>query len=176
VEQLLLSGAVDRALEKFRLPEIVGKKLYVDFTHLNSYDVEYVRLATRVRFARLGAVLVEKVEESELVAEVACGGLGTEFKTEVVGMPALPVPNSPAATPELTAYRTGEQTGIVKLLILVHAKGRLITAVHCYAKCDREESFVLGWRLQRSDQVREGWERADQQLDRSRRRRAPKGK
>jgi len=36
IEQLLLSGAVDRALEKFSLPELSGKKLFVDFTNLKA--------------------------------------------------------------------------------------------------------------------------------------------
>ena len=162
LEQLLLSGAVDTALEGLQLPEVSGKKLHVDFTNLKAYDVEYVRLAARVRFAQLGAVLVEKPEEADLIAEVASGGLGTEFKSSMVGMPSLPVPNSAVATPEMPAYRGGEQTGIVKLLIFLHRNGKLIAARHCYAKCDRDESFMLWWRFQRQDDVREGWEEADQ--------------
>ena len=166
VEQLLLSGAVDRALDRLRIPEVVGKKLYLDFTNLKGYDVEYVRVATRVRFAHMGATLVEKAEEADYTVEVALGSLGTEFKSSVVGLPALPVPNSPVPTPEVPAYRSGEQTGIVKLLVFIHQKGRLVLATHSYAKCDRVESFLMGWRFTETDQVREGWERSDVEVKR----------
>jgi hypothetical protein len=164
IEQMLLSGAVDRALEKFYLPELVGKKIYIDFANLSCYDVEYVRLATRARFARMRVVLVDKADEADYVVEIASGALGTELKTEVVGLPALPVPNSPAATPEMTAYSSGEQTGIVKLLVLVHRKGKLVGTAHCYAKCDREESFAFGYRFEQEDEIRSAWDEADVDL------------
>ncbi len=165
IEQLLLSGAVDRALEKFSLPELSGKKLFVDFTNLKAYDAEYIKVATRARMAELGAVLVDKAEQADLVAEVCSGGLGIEYKNSVVGMPALPVPNSPLPLPAVPLHRKTEQTGIVKLLIFVHAKGRFVAASHYYAKADRDESFILWWRFQSTDDVREGWERADLKLE-----------
>ena len=102
-------------------------------------------------------------EAADFVAEIACGALAIEFKSSVVGIPSLPVPNSPVGTPEIHAYRSSEQTGIMKLLIFVHAKGRLVMAGHYYAKCDRNESFVGQWRFQRGDDIREGWERSDLQ-------------
>ena len=160
---MLLSGATDRALAKLKLPEIAGKKVFVDLANLQSYDVEYVRVATRARFAQLGGILVAKPEDADYIAEVACGALAIEFKSSVVGIPSLPVPNSPIGLPELNAYRSTEQTGIMKLLIFVHAKGQLILAAHYYAKCDREEGFIGSWRLPRTDHIREGWEDSDRQ-------------
>lgn len=164
IEQLLLSRAVDKALEKLRLPELAGKKAYVDFTNLKAYDQEYIKVATRARVAELGATLVEKADQADYTVEVSSGGLGIEFKNAVVGMPSLPVPNSPVPTPAAPAWRSTEQTGIVKLLIFVHAKGKFVSVNQYCAKADREESFVLWWRRQRTDEVREGWERADLKL------------
>jgi len=164
LEQLVLSGAVDRALERFKLPEIKGKKVHVDLTNLKAYDVEYVRVAVRARFARMGAVLTAKADDADYVAEVASGGLGIESKLSVIGLPSFPVPSSPIGTPEAPFHRTSEQTGIFKLLIFVHKKGEFVAADHYYAKCDRDESFLLWWRYQGTDNVREGWERADAKL------------
>jgi len=161
IEQMLLSGAVDKALAKLHLPEVRGKKVRIDFTNLKAYDVEYIKTATRARFCELGATLVDDPGAAELTAEVASGALGTESKNSVVGMPALPVPNSPVPLPEAPLLKTTEQTGIVKLLIFLHAKGKFVAAHHYYAKVDRDESFVLWWRRQRADDVREGWQRAD---------------
>ena len=161
IEQLLLSGAVDRALAKLELPEVRGKKTFVDLSNLKAYDVEYIRVATRARIGQMGAILVGKVDDAEVVVEVASGGVGTEFKDAVVGLPTFPIPNSPVSTPELNAYKTHEQTGIVKLLVFVHERGRLLTAMHCYAKCDRDESFSLWYRFHQEDNIRQGWEKAD---------------
>ncbi len=99
-----------------------------------------------------------------MIAEIACGALGTEFKTVMVGLPPLPVPNSPTPLPEASVYKSSEQTGIVKILIFVHAKGRFVAANQYYAKADRNESFVFWWRFHSQDDVREGWERADLKL------------
>lgn len=165
IEQMLLSGAVDRALEKLDLPEMKGETVHVDFSNLKAYDAEYIKVATRARFAELGAVLVEKPEDAEFTAEVASGGLGIEYKSGMVGLPALPVPQASIPMPELAAYRTVEQTGIMKLLIFIHRQGKFVSANHYYAKCDRDEGFLLWWRMQKVDQVRQGWERADRKLE-----------
>ena len=71
VEQMLLSGAVDRALEKFDLPVLKGRRVRLDFTNLKAYDVEYIKTATRARLAKIGAVLVEADDQAQYVVEVA---------------------------------------------------------------------------------------------------------
>jgi len=164
IEQMLLTGAVDKALKKFSLAEVKGAKVYLDFSNLAAADAPYIKTAARARFSELGATLVDKGEEAELIAEIACGALGTEFKTSIVGLPPLPVPNSPIPLPEASVYKSSERTGIVKILIFVHADGKFVAADHYYAKADRDESFVFWWRFQRQDDVRDGWERADLKL------------
>jgi hypothetical protein len=161
VEQLLLSAAVDAAMERLELPEVAGKNVYLDFSNLQAYDVEYIRVAARARFAELGATLVGGPEQADLVAELASGGFGLEYKKGVVGLPSLPVPNSPIPSPELAAYKSVEQTAILKLLVFLRAGGRFIAARHYYAKAERDESFVLFWRHQRRDDVRRRWQRAE---------------
>ena len=165
LEQMLLTGAVDRALEKLELPEVRDKKVCLDFSSLKGYDADYVRVAVRARFARLGARLVEAREKADYVAEVASGSLGTEFKTTLVGLPSFPMPQTQLTSPEVPLYRSAEQTGMFKLLIFVHADGRFVAADQYYARADRDETFLLFWRLHRKDDVREGWERAE--LERS---------
>jgi hypothetical protein len=161
VEQLLLTGAVDKALEKIDLDEVRGRKLFLDFSNLQAYDAPYVKTALRARFCRLGSTLVEKADEADLVAEVASGASGTEFKSSVLGMPALPVPNSPVPLPEAALYKHKERTGILKLLVFIHDKGRFVCSHTYYAKVDRNENFILWWRIRGRDEVREGWEKAD---------------
>ena len=113
---------------------------------------------------RGGGVFVGGASEAEYVAEIASGPLGTEYKSFLLGLPALPVPNSPVPLPEAALYRTVEQTGIVKLIIFVHSEGQFVSLAHYYAKVDRDESFFLWYRFQERDDIRTGWEQADLHL------------
>ena len=164
IEQLLLSGAVDNALEKLDIPQVAGKKTYLDFTNLKSYDIEYVKAAVRARFAEIGAHLTEDAEQADYVVEISSGALGTEYKSSLLGIPSIPIPNSPTPFPELALARGVEQTGIAKLLVLVHSNGKVISTGHYYGKVERDESFVLWFRWQSKDDIRTRWEAADEKL------------
>lgn len=164
IEQMLLSAAVDSALEKFELPQVNGKKVYIDLTNVAGTGTEYMKVAVRARFAQMGALLTVTPDEAEFIAEVASGCLGTEYKSFIIGIPSIPVPGSPAPLPELSLFRKVEQTGIMKFLIFVHANGRFVALDQYYARADREESFLLWHRWQRKDDIRESWEKADAKI------------
>ncbi len=164
IEQLLLSGAVDNALEKLDIPQLAGKKTYLDFTNLKSYDVEYVKAAVRARFVEIGAHLTKDAEQADYVAEISSGALGTEYKKSLLGIPSIPVPNSSVQTPELALARGIEQTGIAKLLVLVHSNGKVVSTGHYYGKVERDENFVLLFRWQSKDDIRTRWEAADEKI------------
>ncbi len=84
IEQMLLTRAVDKALAKFSLAEVKGSKVFLDLSNLAAVDAGYMKTATRARFCELGATLVDEAGDADLIAEVACGALGTEFKTSMV--------------------------------------------------------------------------------------------
>ncbi|MHC4158812.1 MAG: hypothetical protein ACYSSO_07005, partial [Planctomycetota bacterium] len=58
-------------------------------------------------------------------------------------------------------FRKVEQTGIMKFLIFVHARGQFVALDQYYARSDRHESFFLWHRSQQKDNIRESWEKAD---------------
>jgi len=164
IEQLLLSTAVDKALAKFDMPMLKDSKVFVDFTNLKGTDIEYLHVALRASVANQGAILVPDAEKADYVMEVASGALAMEDKNSLVGMPALPMPQAPIPIPEMSLFKTLEQTAILKLLIFVHQKGRFVASDQYFARGDRDESFIFWYRFQRKDDVREGWERADASL------------
>ena len=168
IEQMLLSTAVDAALEKFELDEARGKKVYIDLANLSGPDSAYMKVAVRGRFAEIGAILASTADDADLTAEVASGCLGTEYKSFIIGIPSIPVPGSGIPTPEASVFRSVEQTGIMKFLIFVHAKGKFVALEQYYAKSDREESFFLWHRSQQKDNIRESWEKADAKISHSR--------
>lgn len=165
IEQLLLSAAVDNAVAKFHVPQLAGRKTYLDFSYLNCFDVEYVKAAVRARFAQIGADLVKDPEQADYIAEISSGALGNEYKSSLLGIPSIPVPGSPTPLPELALARGVEQTGIAKLLVFIHADGKVVTTDHYYGKAERSESFILWFRFQPTDDVREAWEKADNKLE-----------
>jgi len=67
-------------------------------------------------------------------------------------------------SPELALARGIEQTGIAKLLVLVHSKGKAVSTSHYYGKVERDENFVLWFRWQSRDDIRKRWEAADEKL------------
>ncbi len=164
IEQLLLSAAVDNAVQKINIPQITSQKIYLDFSNLKAYDAEYIRTAVASRFAQLGAVLVEKPENADYIAGIACGALGTEYKISLIGIPSVPIPGSPTPSPELALARSVEQTGIAKLLIFVHSNGKAVASGQYYGKAERDESFILLFRFQKKDDIRSAWEKNDGKL------------
>jgi hypothetical protein len=164
IEQLLLSTAVDRALQKFDMPMLKDSKVFVDCANLKGTDVEYLQVALRARAASQGAILVTTPEDADYVMEVATGALAMEYKSLIWGLPSLPMPQAPIPLPEMSLLKTVEQTAILKLLIFVHQKGRFVASDQYFARGDRDESVFLWYRFQREDDVREGWERADAKL------------
>jgi len=164
IEQMLLSGAVDSALEKLDIPQIADKKVYLDFANLKCYDIEYVKSAVRARVAEIGAHLVNDANEADYIAEIASGALGTEYKSFLVGIPSIPVPGMTTPLPELALARSIQQNGIAKLLVTVYSNGKYVNSGHYYGKVERHESFVLWMRSQPKDDIRTRWEAADKEL------------
>ncbi len=92
VEQLLLSSATDRALDKVDLAPIARAKVFVDTQYLECVDKNYVIVSLHQRLLRQGCSLVEKRDDADVVVEVASGGLGTDRTEWFVGVPEIPLP------------------------------------------------------------------------------------
>ena len=76
----------------------------------------------------------------------------------MVGLPALPVPNSPVATPEAPAWSSGRLSGIAKLYIAVYEKGK--ENLHAMREQgwlvrDERPSFYV-YRVQQDEHVQTG--------------------
>jgi len=165
IEQLLLSTAVDLAFDKISLPKLADKKVYLDFSNLQSYDSEYVKSAFKTYVASTGAAIVEKPEQADYIIQISCGALGNEYKDTLLGIPALPVPGSPMALPELALWKHVEQDGIAKFLITVYSNGQAISKKYYYGKAERDESFFLWMRSQPKDDIRKAWEKAEESIE-----------
>lgn len=164
IEQLLLSAAVDNALSKMEVQKLPGSKAYLDFSHLEGYDVEYIKLAFYARLTEQGVTVVETAEQADYSILVSSGAFGNEYKETMVGIPAFGVPGSAISLPELALWKTVEQNGIIKLLVVVRSKEGAVSSEYYYGKAERDETFLLWMRSQKKDDIRKGWEEADRRL------------
>jgi len=116
-EQLLLSDAIERALDTLLLPEVDGKPVAVEVVGLGpgngaADDLKYVDSAVAERLAGAGARIVPK-DEATLVAEVRVGAVGTTARTSQFGLPAISLP--PIVTPDIPFIKRSRQRGYVKV-------------------------------------------------------------
>lgn len=148
IEQLLVSSAADAALDKVDLRPIANAKVFLDTKYLDCVDKNYVILSMRQRLMRYGCTLVDKVEDSQVVIEVASGGLGTDRNELFVGTAEIPLPPpSPVAIPRLALLERNRSMGTAKLMILAYDTQSKVAVINngcTLARSDHKTWNVLG--------------------------------
>lgn len=122
-EQLMISTAVDRALDRLNVKIPEGTKIWVDAGNFEGYDSKYAVGAVRDRLLHLGARLVADRGQADAVVEIRAGALSTNSDDMLIGIPAveLPIPMAGAAkTPELALLKKNHDEGVVKLGITAY--------------------------------------------------------
>jgi hypothetical protein len=129
-EQLLVSSAVDHAIDNLKAPIPRGSKVYVDATLFDGdtggNDVvlpRYTIGAVRDLILRDGGDLVDERNAADLIVELRNGGQAIDHKTLLIGVPTIPVPIPLAGTvqtPELALFKRDNQRGISKLALTIY--------------------------------------------------------
>jgi uncharacterized protein DUF6655 len=147
LEQLLISSAVDRSLDKFDLQPIRYAKVYIDQKYLDCVDKNYVIVSMHQRLLNNGCTLVEKPEEADVVLEIGSGAVGTDRTELFVGIPEIPLPPpSPIAIPRLALFTRTKAMGTAKLRVLAYdAKSKLpvVNSDVALARTDFKNMSVL---------------------------------
>jgi hypothetical protein len=129
-EQLLVTTAVDHAIDNLKLPIARGSKVYVD---PRFFDVDpsgnnvimsrYTIGAVRDLVLRAGGDLVDNRKTADLIVEMRNGGQSIDHKTFLVGLPTIPVPiplTGTVQTPELALFKRDNQRGISKIALTIY--------------------------------------------------------
>jgi hypothetical protein len=126
MEQLLISNAVDQALDRVEFPQLAGQSVFVDDKYMECVDKAYVVGCVRHRVLASGAKLADKVEGADLVLEVRSGGVGTDKVETFFGFPKIALPGPmPISLPEVKLISKETQSGTAKLgIVAYHAKER----------------------------------------------------
>lgn len=120
IEQLLISNAVDQTITKTALPDVFGKKVFVEEKYLDSVDKGYIVGSMRQKLLTSGASLVDAKEGSDVTVELYSGGVGTDNVESYVGVPGLTVPGLPVELPEIRLYEKKSQFGTAKIGITAY--------------------------------------------------------
>lgn len=120
MEQLLISNAIDQTMNKTALPDVAGKKVYLEEKYLDSVDKGYIVGSMRRKLLNAGAMLVDEKEGSQVTVELFSGGVGTDNVESYVGMPGLTVPGLPVELPEVRLYEKKSQFGTAKIGVVAY--------------------------------------------------------
>ena len=125
-EQLLISNAVDQALDKVEFSRFSGLNVFFDEKHFDGVDKSYVVGSIRHRILYSGGRLVPKAEEADVIIEARSGGLGTDTTETFYGLPEVVVPGM-VTIPELKVAQRMVQRGSAKIgFVAYDAKSKQI--------------------------------------------------
>lgn len=117
-EQLLISSAVDHALDRLDLDIPPGTRIWVDAENFDGYDQKYAVAAIRDRLLRNGGLLVAERGAADAVVEVRAGALSTNSSDMLIGIPSIPLPVPMVGamqTPEMSLLKKAQDEGVAKL-------------------------------------------------------------
>lgn len=128
-EQLLISYAIDRTVERIDFSVLHGKKVYVKTDAINdATDHKYLSTAIRQQIAICGGLVCDKIEDSEYVVELRTGAVGTDRNDLLFGIPAVTLPefsisgNVAGGTtiPEIPFVKKTDQRAVCKLAVFAY--------------------------------------------------------
>ena len=132
-EQLLISDAIDQAVQTIDFQPLTGQSVYLDDARLEEVvDRDYLVSTLRQHLLASGCALMDVRDEADFIVEARAGAIGTDRNDLLFGIPAtnvpqiLPVQGVPAAIPEVPLAKRRDQRGVAKVSMFAYhrASGR----------------------------------------------------
>jgi hypothetical protein len=126
-EQLLISDAIDRAVQTVDFAALRGQTVFLDDSRLgDAVDRGYLVSTLRQHLLASGCALRDKAEEAEFIVEARAGAIGTDRNDLLFGVPSMNVPQllpaqpTPAAIPEIPLAKRRDQRGVAKIAVFAY--------------------------------------------------------
>ena len=126
-EQLLISDAIDRAVQEVDFRPLSGQTVYLDSSMLEDVtDRNYLVSTVRQHLLASGCTLRNERDEADFIVEARAGAVGTDRNDLLFGIPAtnvpqiLPLQGMPAAIPEVPLAKRRDQRGIAKISMFAY--------------------------------------------------------
>lgn len=133
-EQLLLTNALDRAIQKLDFRPLTGVPVYLDTTNLSAaVDQGYIVSSLRQALLTQGVLLRPKAEQAQFIVEARVGAYGTDSYDWMIGIPQTTIPQTitglPSGTiPEIAMAKKTDQIGTAKVALFAYdrASGKVV--------------------------------------------------
>lgn len=127
-EQLLVSNAIDQAVNQIDFRELAGKDVYFDDQYLAGIvDEKYVISSLRQHLLANGCVLKEFRDDATYIVEARAGAVGTDRHELLLGVPQVNVPSFlptpigvPSSIPEIPFAKSTDQKAIAKIAVFAY--------------------------------------------------------
>ncbi len=140
-EQLLVSDAVDHAIQQLDFTHIRGEKVFLDVSYMNTIaatpgmawvNASYVHSSLRQHLLASHCLLQDTKEDADVIVEPRLGAMGADSHNVIYGFPQNSVlataatlfPNSPPVPtlPELSIGKQSVQYGAAKLAVFAYRR------------------------------------------------------
>lgn len=126
-EQLLLSNAIDNAINEIDFHVLAGKDVFLDTQYLKgSVDENYIVSSLRQQMLAHGCRLKPTKDEATYVVEARAGTVGTNRHEVMIGIPQISIPvmpgipGIPSSIPEIPFAKTTDQRGVAKIAVFAY--------------------------------------------------------
>jgi len=122
-EQLLVSDAIERVVEKIDARPLAGRKVFLDTAFMDDTDDQhYLTSVLRHHLVSSGCRLASKLEDAEVVVEARAGAIGTDRNDILVGIPAtsLQIAGNGTTIPEIAFAKRTDQRGVAKISLFAY--------------------------------------------------------
>jgi hypothetical protein len=128
-EQMLISDAIDRTVDSIDFTPLAGQPVFFDDSKLTDVvDKGYLVSSLRQHILASGCVLKDNRDDALFVVEPRAGAVGTDNHDLLFGVPALQLPQVPAATavpaaiPEIPFAKRRDQRGVAKVAVFAYRR------------------------------------------------------
>jgi hypothetical protein len=127
-EQLLISNAIDQAVQSVDLKTLAGQKVFLDDSRLGEViDRNYLISTLRQHLLANGCQLRDSRDQADFIVEARAGAVGTDRNDLLFGVPSMNVPQvfplqpvPGAAIPEIPIAKRRDQKGIAKIAVFAY--------------------------------------------------------
>lgn len=127
-EQLLISSAIDSAIDKIDFSPMMDKRVFLDTKSIEGVtDHKYLTMSLRQHLAASGSLICNDKDNADYVVEVRAGAVGTDRDEMLIGIPAFNLPSLPGAAvsgaiPEIPFVKRTKQRGVAKMAVFAYNK------------------------------------------------------
>jgi hypothetical protein len=127
-EQMLISNAIDRAVQSVDLKTLAGQKVFLDDSRLGEViDRNYLISTLRQHLLANGCQLRDTRDQADFIVEARAGAVGTDRNDLLFGVPTMNVPQvfplqpvPGAVIPEIPIAKRRDQKGIAKIAVFAY--------------------------------------------------------